>query len=97
MKKLMNKKSACIGVLVLLLALVLVKCSAPMCKALIPGIMDLAIIACEISAADMDEKELGGMTPQEWCDIAKNVKPYIEDLAEQNIDSCVADAGMGKE
>ena len=47
---------------------------------------DAAIILCEVFAEERTEKELDGLSPQDWCAIHKNLDPFIREvlIAKQN-------------
>jgi hypothetical protein len=43
-------------------------------------VLDVAQKTCEMSIVTDYEKDLGGLTPSEWCEIADNVAPFIDAL-----------------
>jgi hypothetical protein len=43
---------------------------------------DAAQKVCEMSVVADFEKDLGGLTPSEWCTVMKNTLPYMKALAD---------------
>lgn len=66
-------------------------CSKPYCPQTVQLAVNSAIQVCIIAANEMEEKDLLGKTPEEWCDEASNFEPfltyYISDMCKEKEDN----------
>lgn len=64
-------------------------------KQTVRTVHDLAVLACELFAAD-HEDELAGLSPAEFCAVEENLRPFIEQITAAQ-QTAGAEVGLGRE